>query len=88
MPLLLPLLPLMLMPALLAMRRTPGGSMSSSPYTTRGTPSRLERLESQHWKTKPITLYWRNQAVIEAGPTVRYGARSPSFVAILQACPN
>ena len=35
-----------------------------------------------------MTEYWRNQAVMDAGPTVRYGANNPSFVAIFQAWPS
>ena len=46
------------------------------------------RAASTVWKTKPITLYCKNQAVMDAGPTVRYGASNPSFVAIFQAWPS
>eukprot|EP00538_Stauroneis_constricta_P010115 CAMPEP_0119567384 /NCGR_PEP_ID=MMETSP1352-20130426/35790_1 /TAXON_ID=265584 /ORGANISM="Stauroneis constricta, Strain CCMP1120" /LENGTH=57 /DNA_ID=CAMNT_0007616637 /DNA_START=16 /DNA_END=186 /DNA_ORIENTATION=- len=33
-----------------------------------------------------MTLYWKNHAVIEAGPTTRYGARKPSLNASRIAC--
>ena len=35
-----------------------------------------------------MTLYCKNHAVMDAGPTVRYGASNPSFVAIFQAWPS
>ena len=62
--------------------------MSWSPYGMRCVPSETDKAASTVWKTKPMTLYWRNHAVMDAGPTVRYGASNPSFVAIFQAWPS
>ena len=62
--------------------------MSWSPYGMRCVPREADKAASTVWKTKPITLYWRNHAVMDAGPTVRYGADNPSFVAIRQAWPS
>ena len=62
--------------------------MSWSPYGMRCVPNDTDKAASTVWKTKPMTLYWRNHAVMDAGPTVRYGANNPSFVAIFQAWPS
>ena len=35
---------------------------------------------------KPITEYWKNHAVTEAGPTVRNGVAGPSLKTIASAC--
>ena len=62
--------------------------MSWSPYGMRCVPKLTDKAASTVWKTKPMTEYWRNHAVMDAGPTVRYGASNPSFVAIFQAWPS
>ena len=51
--------------------------MSWSPYGMRCVPSETDNAASTVWNTKPMTLYCKNHAVIEAGPTVRYGANKP-----------
>ena len=62
--------------------------MSWSPYGMRCVPKLTDKAASTVWKTKPMTLYCKNHAVMDAGPTVRYGASNPSFVAIFQAWPS
>ena len=60
--------------------------MSWSPYGMRCVPSETDKAGSTVWKTKPITEYWKNHAVTEAGPTVRNGVAGPSLKTIESAC--
>jgi hypothetical protein len=45
-----------------------------------------ESVASQDWKTNPITLYCRNHATKDAGPTTLNGASIPSLNVSLTAC--
>ena len=46
----------------------------------------MESERSHSWKMNPITEYWKNHAVTEAGPTVRNGVAGPSLKTIESAC--
>eukprot|EP01045_Picozoa_sp_COSAG04_P022659 COSAG04_NODE_2594_length_3877_cov_3.378507_2_plen_129_part_00 len=48
----------------------------------------MDSVLSQLWNTKPITLYCRNHATNEAGPTTRNGASMPSAKVSLTAWPS